>query len=78
MSILWYPGAATDSRVYSLADGVSDGDRGGNSCVLRYLLLVEVRPDVHDEDHDEQNTPCCEGAYAPADALLVEQEPDAY
>ena len=37
-------------------------------------LLVEVRPDVDDEDQDEEREPASVGTDAPADAALIEEE----
>jgi hypothetical protein len=43
---------------------------GGTS--LRDLPLVEVRPDVHDEDHTEEDAPTGEGAKTTAQEALVQ------
>ena len=39
-----------------------------------HSLLVKVRPDVHDEYHDEQDNPSGPSTHAPGEALLVKQE----
>ena len=38
--------------------------------------MVEVRPDVDDEDHEEEDEPAREGAEAACEAALVEEEAD--
>lgn len=42
-----------------------------------YAPLVEVRPDVHNKHHDEQDTPSRECTQATAEPSLVKQEPNA-
>lgn len=44
---------------------------------MEVLPLIEKRPDVDYKDHRKKYTPAREGTKAPAQALLIQEEPNA-